>query len=241
MSELLSDICCVSLPRELLGALATVRDVPGVEVALAGKRAWVRWEAGDVRMVRAVLPINGAELFVVRAGQWYRYGQHLPAFDFPRNADYWPLSQVLTPAPFRTDLPEFEPQPAALTLVADCRPRPATALCCEVEPLAAWADTVPAARLTELRAARCDERLLLLGTRLPALASSQRFWGTNVLTPLGYRADPDLPAEAIRAAIGIAGDELLLLDGTQVEVIATSAFRPLSRAQLRLALQEVAQ
>ena len=71
-------------------------------------------------------------------------------------------------------------------------------------------------------------------------STGERFWGESVLVPLGQRLDPELPSDAIREALGIAADELLLLTGAAAEVISTAALWPLTRAQIRLALEELA-
>jgi hypothetical protein len=71
--------------------------------------------------------------------------------------------------------------------------------------------------------------------RLPALQESLRFWGRDVLIPLGYRAEPDLADRALRQAVGAAADDLVILDGEGAELIPCQAFGPLSRAGIRLA------
>jgi hypothetical protein len=61
-----------------------------------------------------------------------------------------------------------------------------------------------------------------------------------VLIPLGQRPEPELPSGAIREALGIAVDELLLMTDAAAEVISKAVLRPLTRAQIRLALEELA-
>src|SRR5207302_880885 len=150
-----------------------------------------------------------------------------------------PLHDVLTPAPVRPlppPVPDLRPVP--LALAADDRPRPTTAVAYDLATLGAWADTVPAARLAALRAAHCGGRVLVLGRRLPLLPAGERFWGERVLVPLGYRPEPALPEAAVRAALGLAEDELLLMRPGNAEVVPGSALRPLTRAGLRLAGRE---
>ena len=65
-----------------------------------------------------------------------------------------------------------------------------------------------------------------------------RFWGETVLVPTGFRPEPDLPAAALRAALGVAADELLVLDETGAEVIPRAAFEPLTRAGVRLGVRD---
>jgi hypothetical protein len=241
MSHPLREVCCASLPAASLAALAAVRDLAGVRVALADGRAWVRWQPPDDAILRAVLPVAGVQLFTQRDGRWYRHGRHLPAFDFPGDAEYRPLYEVLTPAPVQPVAPSgVLSQPVTLTLAVDARPRPVTAARCGLAELARWADTVPSARLESLRAACLGGRVLLLGTRLPPLIPCARFWGTTVLVPLGQRPEPDWPAAALREALDIADDELLLLTAAGAEAVPQTALQPLTRTRLRLALQEVA-
>jgi hypothetical protein len=237
------NVTCASLPEESLPALAALRDQQDITVTLVHGRAWVRWPAGDEAVLRAVLPVSGVQLYVQHAERWHRYGRYLPVFDFPTDARYRPLHQLLTPAPIRP-LPPLanHHEPVEVQLVADVRPRPVTALRCSSRDLQRWADQVPSCRLERIQAACCDGRLLLVGSSLPPLGGGEgeRFWGETVLLPLGQRADPELPANAIREALGIADDELLLLTAAGAEVIARSALRPLTRAQIRMAQEEIA-
>jgi hypothetical protein len=70
---------------------------------------------------------------------------------------------------------------------------------------------------------------------LPLLPGSARFWGADLLVPLGCRSDPELPASAIRHIVGAGQDELVLMDEKGYELIARKAFQPLTRSGIRLA------
>jgi hypothetical protein len=239
MTSPFQDICLACLPRDRLAELAEIRCVPGVRVALASDRAWARFEAGDERVVRRVLPIAGVRLYARRDGSWFAHGQHLPAFEVPENLDDQPLHQVLTPAPVQpVAAPPPTLRPLPLTLVADDRPRPTSGMTCDLAGLAAWADTVPTVRLATLRAAHHQGRVFLLGQRLPLLASGERFWGQRVLVPVGQRLEPALPEGAIGAALGLLPEEILILRADKAEIVAREALQPLTRAGLRLALRE---
>jgi hypothetical protein len=239
MASPLHEICAARLPADQLPAVAEIRCLRDVRVALVGGAAWVRWEPGDDAVLRQVLPVAGVQLYFQRAGHWFRPGQHLPAFEVPADADYRPLHAVLTPAPVQPlPPPTLDLRPVALTLVAADRPRPTTALACCLAELDAWADTVPSPRLAALHAAHCGGRVLLLGKRLPLLPSGERFWGEKVLVPLGYRPEPDLPEAAIHEALGLGAGELLFLRPEKFEVVSRLAFQSLTRAGLRLARRE---
>ena len=72
---------------------------------------------------------------------------------------------------------------------------------------------------------------------LPPVPDGVRFWGTELLVPLGFRAEPDLPASAIRRAAGARPDELAVLDEDGIELIPHAIFKPLSRAAIRMILE----
>jgi hypothetical protein len=240
MTPSLRDVCCARLPPERLSALAPLRAHSGVEVTLTDGGAWVRWPAGDEEVLRRVLPVAGVELYALRDGRWHRHGRHLPSFDAAPSGVARPLDRVLLPAAVEPILPPpVAIRPVPVTLAPDARPRRTTALVCGLAELAAWADTTSTARLGALRAARRGARVLLLGDRLPLLTGDERFWGEQVFAPLGWRPEPDLPEGAIREALSVVADEVVLLKATEVEAISRAAFAPLMRAGLRLALREV--
>jgi hypothetical protein len=239
MTSPLDGVCCACLPQEALAALAEVRSRPDVEAALLDGRAWVRWTAGDEDVLRCVLPVPGAELYACRDGLWYRPGRRLPSFDVPALTGALPLHRVLTPAPFIPERPAAAPlRPEPLRLVRDDRPRPATALVCDAVALAGWADSAPNAALAALRGARWGRLVLVLGRRLPSPAGAERFWGHRVLTPLGFRSEPDWAESALCQAMRLEPEEIVWLREGRVVVVPGEALRPLSRASLRLARRE---
>ena len=91
-------------------------------------------------------------------------------------------------------------------------------------------------RSASSRAAGTAEVLVLgePGT-LPLLPGSTRFWGADLLLPLGFRVDPELPAPAIRHVVGASQDDLVVMDENGHELIAREAFKPLTRTGIRLA------
>jgi hypothetical protein len=239
MTTPLDNVGCASLPLSALPALAAVRCVPDVTVAVIGERAWMRWPPGRGDVLVCVAALAGVDLFEQRDGHWYRPGHHLPAFGLPPHAPSRPLAQVLVPAPVQAETPPHlalisEP----LRLVREEQPRAATALWCSLSALRKWADRAPTAELAAVHAARCDERVLLLGRRLPPLPGTDRLWGERVLIPLGYRPEPALPESALLEALQITADELIVLALEGAEVLPRSALQPLTRSAVRLALGE---
>ncbi|WZO96102.1 hypothetical protein EP7_003084 [Isosphaeraceae bacterium EP7] len=229
---------CASLPASLIGRLSGLRREPGVTVTVAGDRAWVRWDPASSSVLDQVRPVAGAELYSRRGGLWYRLGHRLPAFGLPvDDGAGMPIHRAILPLPVRPEAPGTGPaEPVRLALIRDDTVRPATAIESGLEELGRWAEMAPSARLSALRAARSGDSILILGHPLPPLVGGFRFWGSRVLIPLGMRPDPDLPESALRVAMG-AGEGLLVLNADGAEVVPLGAFRPLSRAGIRLALE----
>jgi hypothetical protein len=224
-----------------LSVLADLRREEGIVVTVQDERAWVRWEPGRALVLERVLPVRGVELYAWRDGHWYRPGDHLPAFGVPEvcEASTVSLGRALVPLPVQVGSPDGCPiAPVRLALVRDGRIRPTSAARCTLSTLAAWAETATSAQLSALSAARAGDVVLLLGSSVPALSGSERFWGGRVLVPLGFRIDPELSEHALRDALGIGAESIAVFDAEGVEVIASAVFRPLKRADVRLAAQE---
>jgi hypothetical protein len=153
-------------------------------------------------------------------------------------AEAVPLDRAVTPTPVRPELPADPlPRPVELALVRDGRVREASALGFGLDELGRWADMAPTARLIALRAAMAGDRVLLLGRPLPPIAGAERFWGGRILVPLGFRTDPELPEPALCGALGAGDEEFLVLTHEGAETVPIRAFRTLTRAGVRLALE----
>jgi MoxR-vWA-beta-propeller ternary system domain bpX2 len=257
MSTAWKEVRCASIRADDLPALADLRRHPQIRLTIVRDRAWIHWEHNSDQMrelvVRRILPLPGAQLLCEREGNWYRLGAHLPEFDSPAGtaAESTALHQVLLPMPIVGCKPDStRSQQAQIGVVRDTRgqARHATALRCALKTLRAWVDRATSAQLAALEAAwttgtasRTDDaEVLMLGSTkaLPLLPSSVRFWGTDLLIPLGFRAEPDLPAPVLRAASRAGPDALLVLDQDGFEAVPRDAFRRLERAGVRLACDQ---
>lgn len=238
MDTPLDDVCCACLPAAALSRLAPLRAHAGIRGRLAGERVWLWWTAGDAAVVQRILALRGAEVFARRDGRWYRPGRRLPAFEVPVEDDARPLAHILMPAPVQAESGEPSLVPLTVGLVRDDRPRPATALCCPLSDLTRWAEQATSMQLAALEAMYADDRMLLRGCRLPALAIGERYWGREVLIPLGFRLQPELSEGVLREALRLQPHEIALLNDTGFEAIDARLFRPLMRASMRLAVRE---
>jgi hypothetical protein len=238
MLSQLEEVSCARLPAASLAGLAPLRVHAGIRVRLFGDHAWLWWRAGDEFVLQHVMALHGVQLFARRDGRWYRPEQHLPAFEVPKDEDTRPLLHVLTPAPLRPEsgLPAF--LPLTPRLIRDSRVRAASALCCALVDLAEWAEQATSKQLAVLTALRAGERVLMHGSRLPALTAAERYWGRTILTPLGFQTEPEASEGVLREALRLRDAEIALLGENGFEAIDGRLFQPLTRASVRLALRE---
>jgi hypothetical protein len=250
----LNDVRLASIHARDLPALAALRDRLDIRVVVDGDRAWISWNRGVPELsdlvYRFIMPISGAELYIEGERGICRLGESLPAFGLgapdPRRAS--PLAGVVIPGPLTARRPAATaPERARLTVVPDGRgpARPATALRCRLAELFDWGQRSTSTRFVGLTAAWSiapgagaeTAEVLVLGPqgRLPDVLHGTRFWGDDILVPLGFRTAPRLPAGLIRKAAGVRDDDLLVFGLGGVEAIDRALVQPLDRARLRLA------
>ena len=237
---------CARLPSQALASLARLRRSEGISVVLDGANAWVFWESGDERALRAVLPVEGVELYEKRGDVWYLAGRRLPSFDGPPPGEPVPVARAVTPEPFSAEPPRSKsPSTSPLRLWSNARPRPTTAALCSLVQLGRWAGSALSSEIGAIRGAFRGDSALLLGRGLPHWTGSTRYWGGQLLVPIGFEVRPILPEATTIEALGNPGRELLRIipdgpsggdgRGLAVEAIPLEAFRPLTRAGVRLA------
>lgn len=233
-----SAVCAARLPVAGLAALAPLRSDGEVRILLEPEIAWARWPAKREDVIRCLLPVTGAEFYQRRGESWYRFGSRLPTSAVPPPGIDRPIASVLVPSRFSISSGNAESRtPIVLRIVRGGEPQPVSALACLIQDLAAWASTATTRELANVRGACKREQAVLLGARLPSIPGGKRFWGESVLAPLGFRVEPDLSQTAVLEAVGASQDEMVIFHEDGVEILPRSAFEPLSRARVRLAIQ----
>ena len=231
----LSTCRAARVPLDGLRALAPLRAKRGVKIHVAD-HAWVEWETERPDVVAALLAVPGVVLLERRDGRWHSLGHHLPD-PGPTNADE-PISidRAIVPAPIEAIASNpRESKRLPLQLVRSETPRLTTAIRCSIESLQPWADTATSADIESVHGIRCGSIAWLRGPKLPTIDEAERLWGEQVWRPNGWRTDPDWPEEALREAAGVGPNEILVLMYGRTEAIPLDAFRPLTRAAIRLA------
>lgn len=228
------DVAAARLPLAHLDALAGVRDRADVRILVEDDRVWVKWAASRGDVLRGLVAVPGVQFLTTRDGEWFPFNRRIPVAEGPPLGEWDAVSRHLHPQSLAWKRPDDDPLPGvALRIVRGEGPRPTTALACDLTTLAGWADAATTLELSRVSASRSGGRVLLRGERLPAIASAVRYWGDNVLIPLGFVAEPDLPASVIREAVGAAEIEIVVIDESGIEIVPADAFAPLTRAAVR--------
>ncbi len=259
------DVRCASIPVDDLSVLADLRREPGIRVTIADGRAWVCWddepgpsaesEATRRILVTRLLPRPGVEIFARSDGRWHRPGEHLPAFGVPVGDGFdgvraGPRDRARAdlggaaggrrprpgPAPDRARRGRTAParRRAAMPAFGARRLGRTGAVVVDRVDLRGVVSRADARRTGRGRGPAARAR-----RTAPRAADGLRYWGADVLIPIGYRAEPDLAERALRSAVGAGPDVLVVLDADGPELVPRQAFRPMSRAGIRQALAGV--
>lgn len=237
---MLPPINAARIPLAGLSALAGLRTSGGVSVVASDTQAWIRWEGPAKRLVPLLMAIPGAEYFTCRDDRWYRLGEAMPVFDVPPPGAATPLERLLFPAPFTASQPgHLIAERPVCRLVPSSIPHPTTALRCDLAVLNPWVESATTAELKGVQACLCDDRVLIVGPKLPWVDPAERFRGKDVLIPIGYRPEPDWSEAALRETAGINRDEILMLGHDHIETIPRETLEPLRRARFREAMGQL--
>ncbi|MEZ5991693.1 MAG: hypothetical protein R3E76_05010 [Planctomycetota bacterium] len=240
MHGVLTHATLARIPASALALLGRLRAYASVEVRFEGEQAWVRWDEAGFEILRALLPVAGAEFYERLDSKWHLCGHSLPAFEIPEDG-FQPLATMLAPARVHvvTDAATDHSTLPRVLLGLKRTPvfRSACAMLCKPQALSVWAGMATQSELRGLEAAQSGDLVLVRAigdAPLPVLPNSERYWGERLLCLIGHAPDPDLPESALLPALGVNDDELALVRPTAVEVIPRAALRSLTRASARL-------
>jgi hypothetical protein len=242
-SEALQETRGASIPVSALATIADLRCARELRVLVTGERAWLRWNATEEAIVLRLMALSEARIYAKRDGLWYEHGHRLPDFDAPLDSNaFVSMHRAVVPVPIHPQPPAQTPlAPTSLRLVPSEEPHETSAVRCGIRALVRWSASVSSPRLERLSAVFAERTVLVLGRDVPDIPNSRRYWGSRVLIPLGFRAEPALAGPAILGALGVSGEDLLLLERKGYDVVpATAMVSRLTRAHLQLACRRAA-
>ena len=242
-----------------LQRVGDLRSLSGVLAAIVGDMFWLRGAGLDAELHRLLAPIADGPVFELASdGRLTPFGAAVPIERLPE-ADWKPLSDILTPILPLSQMTAVQVPRLRLTLERTTSEQDATLLVTEWTSFSNWALTAPEVRLRSCRFAVCREslaefgsssgprhqvggprhRVAIMGQLLPPLVGA-RFWLTgSIAIPLGFHWVPRVDAKTVEAVFAKATEDsapkIRLWHAEQhlVEEIVTSDWVPLTRANVR--------
>lgn len=224
----------ISIPLAEAATAASLRTVPKIEVAQTHSHIWLRGEpVPALEPLLRGLPSEGRFEWI-KPNQLRPLSSRIPSVRLP-DAPWIPIRdwcQVEWPI---AALPAPDPRPIPLKWIRCGVPRESELLETTLPVLLEWAIDAPRIRLDRLRfAVRSREQILVWGSPLPPIDGSHYVIQGRIVSPSGWRWDPDLPPESIELWLRAGTDSLILLhpDGTFVR-IHREQFVPMTPSALK--------
>lgn len=225
-----------SVPSDFLRPLGPLRHWPGIEVAEASPRVWLRaghLEAGQWEQVRR-LP-DADRYTVVDGDVLVRAGGRVPCGQLPPGP-WHPLARWLAVTTPAADVPVSLPRGHALRLVRSLIERDSTWLEVSLATWTAYAVIAPQVRLARWTFA-ADRRgqVVIRGAPLPPLPGDRFVDHDGIAVPEGWTWTPHVPPDVLRAAFALGeGDTLLWTLRRGCERIAADDWVRATRSAARL-------
>jgi hypothetical protein len=231
----------VVLPLASARALARLRRKAELLVLVDEDRVWLRGSSLDAASRKELLSLPALERYFVGDDEqltpWNRLTPQaqIPAGAWMKLRDWADLS--LPPSGW----PGERPKAARLSLVRDCRERPARALLCAWNTWGAYVTTSPLFRLAGLAyVANSDERVVIRGESLPPLRGQRLTEDEGILVPAGWSWSPNVGAGIVRGAFGLkANESALWLASDRWERVPADAWVSATRSAVRETAREV--
>jgi len=192
-------------------ALAPLRLVSGIEIAVVGVEIWLRGRALDDATAARLSALPGRGRFEwIGSDQLRRLDHRIPSERLP-TASWQPLSEWLRVGLPVVALPAKLPATVSLRLVRSVHERDPDLLLTTLEEFHRFILEAASVRLERLRfAASDDSRVLVHGTPLPPLPGQRFVLHQRVAVPAGFTWQPAVSAEVVAHRFGVSGDALVL-------------------------------
>lgn len=222
------------LPLQQADALASLRLLPGLEVAAFQDRLWLRGTRRDQALDVLLDTLPATHRFHWVEGQRLQpLGSRL-ATDCLPDVTWQPLQQWLRISLQCTSLPPPPPAPHLLQLVRSIQSQQPNAILCKLQDWTEWCVKAPAVRMNPLRfAASAHGKALILGAPPPSLPGRFLVEEQGVVVPAGLSWDPPVSPVTVRRVAGAGEGNVLFWDERGLQVLVGELFVAASRAAAR--------
>jgi len=219
--------------------LASLRHLPGIEVAMVGGLVWLRGRAVDDSVVAALAALPASGRFEWLASEKLRRLDHrIPGERLPA-ATWQPLCEWS-----RVSLPTAA-MPAALSvahplrLVRSSVEQEPNLVLTTMEEFGRFAVDAPRIRLERLRfAAAADGRVIVHGLPLPPLSGRRFVLNEGVAVPAGFCWEPAVSLEVVVRCFAVFGAAVVLWnEDNSLTRVHEEQWMPVTRSGVRAAFE----
>jgi hypothetical protein len=231
MSELI-----IVLSQADKAALGTVRCLPGLQAAEDEGFIWVRGIPVQEKIDLRIRQLPGLHTYTLDADNHLFPPGGLTPVGKLKPLQWIPLSTYITVELPVSALPGRIHQQIAIRLVPSEQSQAGNALLTDLDIWKEYAETAPLIRLQQTRFAVSEKnKVLIMGTPLPALPGKEYVLQDTLLIPCGFAFDPPVISTLIANRFNALKESLLLFetDGSW-EKIPTICFVPSTRSAIRL-------
>lgn len=216
-----------------------IRDRSDLEAGYDATYLYVR-PAGSASVAMADLrrTLPQADYFVVERERLRRPGERLPVAPAP-NVAWHPLNEILPIATPAARSVSVSPAAVVLRVVQDDRgdaggeaDGQTVGLLTTLAELQTLVAIAPIVRFAGCRFAVDGESALVLGPQRLPIRGHRLTVVDDVAIEDGYRLEPAVAPETVRAVLDVSPRDIVLVSGDGVEVIPATAFVPLTRANV---------
>lgn len=216
-------------------SLASLRLVPGIEIAVAGSLVWLRGESVDDSISPRLAALPARERYEWMKPDRLRPLNHRIPSDLLPAASWLPLREWLQVELPVAALPASLSATVPLRLVRSTEEREANLLLTTFDEFHRFATEAAQIRLERLRfAATENSRVLVHGTPLPPLPGQRFVLRQGLAIPAGFAWQPAVSAEVVIRRFGVSGNALVLCNTDYtITRLHTEQLIPVTRSAVR--------
>ena len=217
-------------------ALGSVRCLPGLQAASAEGFIWVRGIPAQEIIDLRIRQLPGLHTYLLDADNNLFPPGGLTPVGKLKPLNWESLSSFITVELPVSALPGKINHQHAIRLIASGRSQAGNALLTDLETWKAYAEQAPLVRLQQTRFAVSEKnKVLIIGSPLPALPGREYVLQDMLLLPCGYEFDPPVISNLVITRLDPLKESLLLFDTNgSWEKIPKTAFVPSTRSAIRL-------
>lgn len=217
-------------------ALGSVRCLPGLQAAEDEGFIWVRGINALENIDLRIRQLPGLHTYTLDAeNNLFPHGGLTPVAKL-KPLKWIPVAEYITVQLPVSALPGKVSMQHIIKLISSGRSQEGNVLLTDLATWKTYAETAPLVRLQQTRFAVSENnKVLIMGTPLPALPGREYMLQDTLLLPCGFEFDPPAISELVIARLDPSKESLLLFDtdGTW-EKVPKNAFMPSTRSAIRL-------